>query len=209
MKERPILFNSKMVAAIIAGEKTQTRRVFPQGYLHNIDHSVWGPTKARAAKEPGLWMWDANNRQTVFSARCRYGLVGDRLWVRETWGEASDEGYKFIRYRADGACLRNGYESGYLSQTWRPSIFMPRWASRILLEITAIRVERLQEITQQDARSEGVKRLTIADGGYVPTSGSDYVGAFRLAWDSINAKRGYAWERNPWVFVIEFKRIMP
>lgn len=85
---------------------------------------------------------------------------------------------------------------------WKPSIHMPRWASRINLEITDIRVERLQEINEEDAKHEGVKRINAGDFGMETWSS-----AFRNLWDSINSKRGYGWDTNPWVWVIEFKRI--
>ena len=119
-----------------------------------------------------------------------YGIPGDRLWVRETWTGADDPAHKHaVHYRADGerACR------------WRPSILMPRWASRITLEVTGIRIERLCDITERDALAEGC----VGDGHVTV----DARAAFKLLWGSLNAKRGYGWDANPWVWVIHFKRI--
>lgn len=127
---------------------------------------------------------------------------GDRLWVRETWycaGVDESDGYP-VRYR-EGATVQED-----VSISWRPSIFMPRWASRITLEITGVRVERLQDITEEDAKEEGVPPMIFSDGGY---GKPDYRDGFRQLWDSINAKRGFGWDVNPWVWVIEFRRVTP
>jgi hypothetical protein len=122
--------------------------------------------------------------------------LGDTLWVRETWAYSTDyDGdvilNRKILYRADG-------EKTILPSTWRPSIHMPRWASRINLEVTGVRVERLKDITEEDALAEGV-----ISSDYDKT----YRYAFSVLWDSINAKRGYGWAANPWVWVIEFRHM--
>jgi hypothetical protein len=199
MKERPILFNGDMVRAILDGRKTQTRRVIkPQPKIistHDGSMNILQIT----GKAP--WFNGDPNHT------CPYGVIGDRLWVRETWGLEPDmdeqlkddgltpgqieyEGYH-IGYKADGS-------GAYCVEKWRPSIFMPRWASRIMLDITDVRVERLQEISEDDAQAEGV--------GYW---GCDTIEVFEDLWNSINQKRGYPWSSNPWVWVIEFKVLEP
>jgi hypothetical protein len=195
MKERPILFSGDMVQAILDGRKTQTRRVIkPQPEIITThDYSI----KLLQIKGKGPWFEGDPNRT------CPYGVVGDRLWVREMWctehrlddikpskiGEAATVP---IWYRATDDLNSVSLIPG----KWRPSIFMPRWASRILLEITDVRVERLQKISEADAVAEGA--------GYW---GCDTVEVFRDLWDSINAKRGYSWSSNPWCWCISFKKI--
>ena len=130
------------------------------------------------------------------SLKCPYGAPGDRLWVRETW----DTDGKTIAYRATTPETTTDPEP----MRWRPSIHMPRWASRLTLAVTSVRVERVQEITEADARAEGIEPQR-----------SDYSGEdsnslqFRDLWDSINAARGYGWAVNPWVWVVEFERVQP
>ncbi len=229
IKERPILFSGEMVRAILEGRKTQTRRVVTF-------------TASGRIKEPGSPRnWHLDDPEAVNG--CPYGKPGDRIYVRETWWQAGewsqshpedDEwslwiGSRRVIYAADRnppnepnrhypVGLRNGrFSAAEPNRLWRkrPSIHMPRWASRILLEITDVRVERLQDISEEDALAEGVKKWPHKghfaygyDGGYAPGYGS-HSGAFCNLWDSINAKRGYSWESNPWVWVIEFKRIEP
>lgn len=196
MKERPILFSAPMVRAILDGRKTQTRRVAKPvkhpdlGNLH--DASV-------LAREP----------QHVIERACPYGQVGDRLWVREThlawWSlnpEAPDGPRVFSHvaaFKADGYELEPG-------EKWIPAIHMLRKASRIDLEITGVRVERLNDISEADAIDEGTEPLKTADGRYdwtVKPRGP--IGDFKALWESINGAG--SWEANPWVWVIGFKRI--
>jgi hypothetical protein len=196
MVTRPILFGGPMVRAILAGRKTQTRRVI------------------RYAHADGLGLWTAPPLGGYFAehvfgacyaklAPCPYGVPGDRLWVREAWadhvgpfGES-----RFALYRADGD-ERAG--------PWRPSIFMPRWASRITLEVTAVRVERLQQISEEDAKAEGMEfDGTWWLGGTHPVKGTlqcwpTAAKAFERGWDSINGKRA-PWDANPWVWAIAFR----
>jgi len=132
--------------------------------------------------------------QRTQRSSCPY-KVGMRLWVRETWGLYDTEPkdgpeHAMIFYRASDG---DNYELRY--QLWRPSIFMPRWASRIMLEIVRVRVERLQDISEVDAKAEGVTAASSARESY------------QTLWDQINKKRGWAWECNPWVWVIEFKKL--
>lgn len=163
VRERPIIMSAESVRAILAGTKTMTRRVVkPQpdpGFP--FFRFVLG-----TEKNASLWLGYASAGSLAYTVRCPYGVPGDRLWVRETWGLAAS---------------------------------MPRWASRLTLEVTAVRVERLQEITTDDLAAEGF-RGTI---GYGPM----WFETWREAWDSDNAKRGFGWESNPWVWVVGFKQV--
>ena len=182
MKERPILFSAPMVQAILDGRKTMTRRV--------VKHMV-------GFGEPDAWCHRAGAPEFFeivgdYRQYCPHGQPGDRLWVRETFSEcpADFKDTGGVIYRADGK-----YNEYVLPGEWRPSIFMPRKHCRIILEITAVRIERLQDITELEATHEGiVKRL-----------GVHCRDDFRFLWESINEKRGYGWDSNPWVWVIEFK----
>jgi len=197
-KERPILFTGEMVCAILDGRKTQTRRiVYRNGYV----------------PAPGLDLAKING----FMERCPYGQPGDRLWVRETWkphceGPISEEFPlgTCVKYKADGALIkpeRWTTEQGFWCEAhenetrWRPAIHMPRWASRLTLEVTGIHVERLQEISEGDAIAEGF--APCADSN--PGNGGVFDWYHKL-WDSINAKN-YPWSLNPWVWVLEFRKL--
>lgn len=131
--------------------------------------------------------------------------VGDKLWVRETFGIANGNGHRTV-YRADLGTDRWPASVSTEHAKWRPSIHMPRWASRITLEVLRVRVERLQDITEQDAVAEGFTEL----GLICRTVGGGCIVArefFRKGWDELNAKRGYPWDDNPWVWVVEFRRL--
>jgi len=213
MKERPILFSAPMVRALLNRSKTQTRRVV------KLRNGQYLPP-SESADRPG---W----QQLLHS--CPYGIPGDRLWVKETWGmellwgtsgEGSiSRGYE-IRYRAGGECgfTYEGPDSEidpflryYDTQkgNWRPSIYMPHWASRILLEIVHIRVERLQNLSETDALAEGVdpelcdhaRRSCEEIGCYGNTAKAAYHGL----WDQIHGQD--SWATNPWVWVVQFRRI--
>jgi hypothetical protein len=190
MKEKPILFSTDMIKAILDGRKAMTRRVIkPQ------------PKGEWAA--PGRTM-------------CPYGKIGDRLWVRETFGICdfpgtdTSFGHRKILYKADG-------ETHYDIGKWRSSIFMPRYASRINLEITNIRVERLQSITYKEVEKEGINIVNklpnpLSLGRMEKEKLEIFIdkiakNEFSKLWDSINAKRGYGWDINPWVWCISFKII--
>lgn len=194
MKERPIIFTGESVRAILDGRKTMTRRVI----------------KEIAADE-----FMADNERDNLRECCPYGKPGDRLWVRETWqcglpaqpsgagllplnrGYKAYQGMKVV-YRADS--------DDYIPPLWwRSPLFLPRWASRITLEITELRVEGVQEITEAGAKAEGVvSRIAGQDwSGPVKT----YRTGFVYVWNEINAKRGYGWDKNPWVWVISFRRV--
>jgi hypothetical protein len=212
MKEKPILFSGEMVRAILDGRKTQTRRVIAKPKDIN-----WFPNSWKSAYQDGDGNWifwtDDSPGHAAFTKKaypkecnkgikCPFGQAGDRLWVRETFGDASgfyaenDCILSGVVYRADDT---NGAWTDDPDFKWRPSIHMPRAASRINLEITDVRVQRLQDISEQDAIAEGLE-------SFCP--GLDYPRhelrtAFQNLWDSNNKK--HPWASNPWVWVLEFK----
>ena len=201
MKERPIIFSTEMVRAILEGRKTQTRRVIkPQPTKGLLIGCYWEDGKPETAE----WCL-ADKYGDPIDAKplnCPYGPVGDRLWVKETFQTLGSK--KNTVYRATGGAELtwniNGTTHRETLKKWRSPLFMPRWASRITLEITGLRVERLQDITEEDAVIEGLP----------PREQTGFDTAryrYHILWDSLNAKRGYAWESNPWVWVIEFKRL--
>lgn len=219
MREKPIIFSGPMVRAILDGRKTMTRRVLkPQPTKTNICC-----IDQISGREDGVfhtWLRDdsglgCNEDFNPEMWKCPYGQPGDRLWVRETFslvhfdkdpetGFCDDchgshdippaktdfwtEVYKADRYFED-------YEADGKGFVWRPSIHMPRWASRITLEIVSVRVERLQEIGVDDAKKEGVDQFSV-----------QFPVEFKTLWDSLNAKT-YPWHSNPWVWVIEFRKL--
>lgn len=200
-----------MVRAILEGRKTQTRRVvrsLSDNEAINHDARYFMRSDGVAVASGAIFEHDYWVGQYV-QRRCPYGVPGDRLWVRETWFH--DFEYDRLFYRADAdadgtvpylvhGCAGGGVGNAHIDR-WRPSIHMPRWASRLTLEIKAVRVERLQEISEEDARAEGVEKAEATDGAL------SYVLGFSDLWDSINAKRGYGWHTNPWVWVVEFERV--
>ena len=206
MKERPIIFSAPMVRAILAGQKTQTRRIFK-------------------AKNGGVWpnQNDLPGMRQILR-NCPYGQPGDRLWVRETWQHVNSPYGPYepgctCFYRADyfddphGMDGEKSPEGKY--RTWIPSIHMFRNASRILLEIISVRVERLQEISPSDSIAEGIERTVTGDGwrrysdpeteavGLPPCQYPRH--SYRSLWEHINGET--SWDENPWVRVVEFKRI--
>ncbi len=219
MKETGIIMSGNHPKLILDGVKTQTRRVIkPQPYPHKMQARsvfnispffqgwLWNPKKNDLPISPGYNFID-------WKIYCPYGQVGDRLWVRETFfyewpteEQPDDMRECRIVYRASEPDYiqpewkeNNEFPRQY---TWTPSIFMPRWASRITLEITEVRVERLQEISPFDCGEEGINRT-----GDILVAGKFMKECFQILWDSLNAKRGYGWEVNPWVWVISFRRV--
>jgi hypothetical protein len=187
-KLRPILFSTPMVQAILEGRKTQTRRVVKGEHLRGVvcDETMY------------------NQMQN----RCPYGKVGDVLWVRESWNGVKDLNGKFNHYRfkGDNDPFHNGMR-------WKPSIHMPFEAARIFLEITDVRVQRLQHITPMDAVEEGIAIASrfgnevntwMCYGDDTGTTNNAYY-SFMTLWQSINGRD--SWYENPWVWVVEFKRI--
>ncbi|WP_147694462.1 hypothetical protein [Vogesella mureinivorans] len=251
MKERPILFSGAMIRAILAGQKTQTRRAAKPVKHPDLGH-ICTPGALVLEREP----------QHVIDRACPYGRPGDRLWVRETWGVIShswnehgemtdwipDRPAKPIRELPFGKCYYTGHViyaadgsnqwagdddgGGEPRSAWHPSIHMPRAASRILLEIVSVRVERLQSISEADAETEGCERLDSErderDWKICPQCGGTrlhsamgggggvifdcdcrecdtYVKRYRHLWESINGAG--SWAANSWVWVVEFKRV--
>lgn len=199
MKERPILFSGPMVRALLAGRKTQTRRIVkgveecPHGYDGVVTCTV--PQEAHLV---GKHCFALASGESLY-LRCPYGVPGDRLWVRETWKPHPPH---TGRTRTTAAIYRADYTLSAGPGPWRPAIHIPRWASRIVLEVTAVRVERLFNITEADCRAEGMLRVGkrwSSDEGQ-PTS-DDARRAFEDLWHSING----AW-LDCWVWVVEFKR---
>lgn len=215
MRERPILFSGPEVRATLAGNMTQTRRVVkpqpPMGceYIINGAHSH---ALCRSIENPDLLV-PPTARSTDHRLPCPYGQPGDRLYVKERheFVNTNEHGVLQCLYKADDA-LRDMFDAPYVPKMFRgrPSINMPRWASRITLEITEIRVERLNEISHIDAIAEGCDAgyWTARDGNR-PTDGkwSNAVNRFQRLWESINGPG--SWAENPWVWVIAFRRVAP
>lgn len=190
MKERPILFSSPMVRAILDGRKTETRRVYKP-----TESSPWEILGEDENGKPWPFVQDEYGDFTL--RPCPYGEVGDRLWVRETWADLRGKGFDTeVAYKASTGSEGDEVRKSY-GIKWRPSIHMPRALSRISLEITGVRVERLQEITECDALAEGCSR-----GGSWDTAPSLQ---YRDLWEQINGPD--SWDLNPWVWVIQFKRV--
>lgn len=207
MIDKPILFSTPMVKAILENRKFQTRRVIKNksGYSDKVWFSgVPHNTNETGYKIAYLKVPYDSEKDIIGDRICSPFEIGDRLWVRETHFIHSinqvGAGIGVVEYK-NGTTLHLHYEpDSVLTQwdKWRPSIFMPRWASRITLEVTEIRVQRLQEISHEDITAEGL------GDGYTEI-GWNY--AFGQLWNQINEKRGYGWEVNPWVFAYTFKRV--
>lgn len=203
-RERPILMSGPMVRALIAGNKTQTRRIIKRQPSVAVEHNGWPVEIARL--ESGAWGLCHGGVVHECVGCCPFGDIGDRLWVREAFRRHDG----FVTYRADCTDVFNAtYGRGF----WTPSIHMPRAASRITLEITAVRVERLNDITEEDAKTEGADAPSGRLGGYpAPWATSkpgplNYRDSYRRLWDSINGKG--SWAKNPWVWRIAFRKVTP
>lgn len=246
MKERPILFKGEMVRAILDGRKTQTRRIVePQPKLTKSSGFSW-----KGAVYGSGSNYHETNRNFAH-VKCPHGKPGDRLWVRETWAMLGNEDRCAIDWNDkvvknggpdaariyQASCTRDDYGLWKIPDdadwkphtndmqydgTWTPSIHMPRWASRILLEITSVRVERLNDISSEDAESEGLERTNFTGFGDEPGLPSYpepdvYYDPFKKRWEEYppEAFAGLwksiygeeSWQANPWVWVVEFKRI--
>ncbi len=215
MTARPIIFTGESVRAILAASKTQTRRPVHERLYVETDDRIYN--QSDEAFGDALLRW----------GRCPYGKPGDVLWVRETFAiERSIEGLEQTRPFNDGRPASvvsvdgdSWWEQPHYAATdpkpelvgendrllgWRSPIFMPRWASRLTLRVTDVRVQRLQEITEEDARAEGVEPHIDHPIGDVPPSG--HARAFERAWDAINGRRA-PWASSPWVWAITFERV--
>jgi hypothetical protein len=202
VRERPILFSAPMVRAILDGRKTQTRRVAKVPPQWSVPPArFYGGTFNR---------YGCDQSESI---KCPYGVPGDRLYVKEAWGYFGGDEYLYQRnkssvgYRAD----HNGIDQ-IPGDRWRPSIFMPRWASRLTLEITAVRVEQLNQINANDAKAEGVvfdpdkTSIPCAARAYPELNDAGHIGVYRNLWDSINGKK-HPWASNPYVWCLEFRRV--
>jgi hypothetical protein len=192
MKDRGIIFSGPMVRAILDGRKSMTRR------LKGLEDVNRFPSQMTP-----IYLVDYFRMPLPGTMKCPYGQPGDRLWVRETWMKGTPDdillgiGKRSVVYKTD----QDADVWGNIYR-WHPSIFMPRWASRILLEITDVKVDRIQEISEEDAKREGATQSTRFQGAGELIS---YRAGFADLWDSINKKN--PWESNPFVWVISFKRI--
>ena len=237
MSEHPILFSGPMVRALLDGSKTQTRRVIKdqsigERFSHMTDtglaHLEWLGTPSC-----GSGVWDVPEYSA--DVACPYGQPGDRLWVWETfvqgWPLASngivdqfdDDGNEkpmttFYRATSPDLDWCDGGDDCPIKTPWKPSIHMPRKLSRITLEITGVRVEKLQDISPRDCEAEGCKRLPLQEGENQPWWTADAsagqvlhsrsaLGAYHKLWNHINGAG--SWDANPWVWVVEFKRVLP
>lgn len=212
MRERGMIFNAEMVRAILNGSKTQTRRTMktqPEPSKTREGDHWFSCSKLRAMVHVSDFT-PGNSKipdyHEFLSKCCPFGEIGDRIWVRETWARYNiDQNSHDMAYRATKP------EDWPQNGRWRPSIHMPRWASRISLEITAVRVERLNVISAEDAKAEGVtpagNLLPDHPGTYLTPNGDFATAevAFQRLWESIYSEP--SWQDNSWVWVIEFKRV--
>jgi hypothetical protein len=228
--EKPILFSTPMVRAILDGKKTMTRRVIkPQ--------SQYPPMQMAVGYHAGEWHeWRPADKADIVTGsrwgaqiKCPYGKPGDILWVRETWCDpTSDQSGYPILYKADMPMHWDANETEHGEEVtlraedykWRSSMFMPKEVCRIKLKITDIRAERLRDITEKDAKAEGIRSYwaephedTSPFVGAAKELGMDLcftrVEAFQQLWDFLNLKRGYGWNTNPWVWVVCFEKVAP
>lgn len=213
MKERPILFSAPMVRALLAGTKTQTRRVLRvQPPAGTFQVSTWHHPDPR----PHFFAWqelphDAAMIADDWAHPCPYGQPGDRLWVRETFAKIDGQTQPWIAtdYRATYTHGDRLGDTLGIRKRWTPAIHMPRAASRIDLEVTGVRVERLQDISEADAIAEGVERSGECNWRDYGDAGNDFTSArrsYRSLWDSINDPSP-CWGANPWVWVVSFRRL--
>lgn len=204
MKERPILFSGPMVRALLAGTKTQTRRIVkPAPGPEFWDHAGY----ELVICDDGLmrFAWKEDGKVSPYSpeVRCPYGHRGDRLWVKETVSESEPGTYLGGRLQPSVWYRADNNRPTWADRKWTPSIHCARRLSRITLEITGVRVERLWSITEADAKAEGCTTRTYRDGRGQETAAI----AYRSLWIDINGSA--SWDANPWVWVVEFKRVVP
>lgn len=221
MKARPILFSTAMVQAILDGRKGQTRRVVkpqpPEGCGEILGPERYAPVVLDrfGCEQPGAEIFGIYDEAGEYGAKCPYGQPGDLLWVRESYAAYlpahGEQKMRELGYQFDGWRVTEKGETAILYKTsgkelwhgqcgdrWRPSIHMPRWANRLTLEITDIRVERLQDISEADAQAEGYPLAFEKMGTPAP----DPRYWFTSLWETINGPT--AWIDNPWVWVVEF-----
>lgn len=218
MTDRPILFSGPMVHAILAGEKTVTRRILnpqPPAWATRVGVSAF--TKPGHLSARGHHPELGSTAETSIKRRF---ARGDSLWVRETWG--FDSGVR-VDFKPSGRRDLSGMDllahtlyhaDGGDAPRWRPSIYMPRWASRLTLEVTGVTAERLQDITEEQAKAEGATPFGSSLGADQRIAGEDrgrthgnhpYTLAYAVLWDELNADRGFGWATNPWVWAVSFR----
>jgi hypothetical protein len=215
MKERPILMRGPLVCASLKDAKWQTRRaIVPTQSAPRVAPlrmEPWIIDGEQETDDHGLPCWAGYHPDYPGEAKwfsCPYGKPGDRLWVREAFAIVPTTAYRAstgVHQTVnpcdpdDAAIYRAGWDRSPPGVRWRPSIHMPRWASRLTLQVTAVRVERVQDITPEDCRSEGIACLDVPR--------TAWRNIFSRLWNEINAKRGYGWSVNPWVWVISYTRV--
>lgn len=204
MKERAINFKAPMVRATLEDRKTQDRREIKQqpGNVEGVYH-----------RPDGQFIWTVCGGVGVGEPfACPYGKPGDRLWVREIWSHTGTGVWSprdiHLRHHSDGEFIYQADEEQPRKGCWFPSTYMPRWASRITLEITDVRMERLQDISEEDAQAEGF---------HGPNTGTDWLGinqvgrrpseCFEILWEEMHGRA--AWDANPWIWAVTFKRVQP
>ena len=225
--EHPILFMGRLVLKILANEKTETRRL---SGLQSFNAAPDKYGQPHVSEDPRVWRMrgvyaNGEHDGSAFHVRCPYGMPGDTLYVREAWapGDQWTVGYELkpprcIRYRADNSARTFEFEDDgdRVPQSevdqwsdvdrWKPSIHMPKWASRIRLKVKEIRLERLQQITTAAIRAEGVVNYEGCESNQEAESW-DPTAHFAELWDSANRESGLIWNRNPWVWVVEFEKV--
>lgn len=231
MKERPILFSTELVKEILAGRKTMTRRIIntqkrsPHLFEERVAKPRFSNWKETSDGMQAVFVrgdcLDSVGKELTYWVKSPYGDCGDKLWVREAWADVTDafeeaDEIRNVAFRADNSVwdcygqmvyLEQLGDSGIEVKKWKPSIHLPKVASRLTLEIKDIKVEKLQDISDEDIKSEGFTTSHYYCDervGHVCTSARDL---FINRWDWLNAKRGFSWESNPFVWVIEFKKL--
>ena len=229
MKERPIIFSAPMVRALLSGEKTQTRRVVKLPHSNPLgqwETLLWGGQDGGRTKDGDTMpaQMAIGHSRTGDILLCSYGQPGDRLWVREAHYLTDNGDQEYAVYATDSEAVREHLTSidrlppdfpaevKAQHRKLRPSIHMPRWASRITLEVTGVRVERLNDISEADALAEGIQRYTgslrwvrYLDAITGEACHNTAAEAFKALWIGINGQE--SWDANPWVWAIKFKRI--
>jgi len=219
MKERPKIFNAEEVRALLDGRKSQFRIPVKTKFpikenwvlctIREGDRKIEGKHFFTDPKNPGCA--DGDGRTEYFSSP--FGLVGDKLWVRETFRLSNDfmsspTLEKHLSKKPTVLYYANDNPKYRDQDMWKPSIHMPRWASRITLEVTGVSVERLMDISENDALLEGVQPGFLDGGNWEETDDPNCpaIPAFKKLWDSTYSKKGFGWDKSPWVWVVEFKQ---
>lgn len=225
VKERGWPAYTHEVRAILDGRQSQFRRALwfqpnPE-FTDFAGPEMYAPTKIRRNGEecPGEEVFGIYSKDGDWGLTCPFGKPGDRLWLKEKWAmdQVHDLRYPwhgndlFTRWYAADDSRAGPTNCNDQRGVWRSSVTMPRWASRITLEVVAVRVERVQEITEEDIKAEGVRPDMVDSGGVTPWGAgidvADYHGPFIGLWDSVNTKRGFGWLSNPWTWVVSFQKI--